>query len=100
MSVNWSTESVTGEFFAELDNHVPNPARPADWTPAVLSVVDTIHVVGSTVPAGHTRARTVDGDEPTACTLKLSFMSGVYSIPGTTISGTITDDERSIRKPT
>ena len=58
------------------------PTPPAAWNPAVESVAVFCQVVGSVVPAFHTRARTVVGEVPVTWTRISSCCPAAIVMPG------------------
>ena len=87
-----STDALTGPV-AFTDRNVVIPTEPAACTSARLSVACTVHVPGSGAPSGHTRARTVVGLTPTACTRSPTRLVGLTCAPAT---ATALDSETAV----
>src|SRR6266700_2008659 len=68
---------TTGTVVADPDTYPKMPTPPGVCRPAVPSLADAAHAVGSVDAAGQTFARTVVGSAPVACIRRVSCMPGV-----------------------
>src|SRR5215213_9026667 len=81
---------MTGAFVVDPERYMLSPILPAACSPAVLSVAERSHVVGSVVPVFHTLACTVVGDVPTTERRTLTRSPATSVTFGTRMAGAIT----------